>query len=108
MNTPTLHATIEYRRCAFAHSASIMVFEYANLDIDPERMSVIIGDKMDEEVSEYLYDPNDGYMDTCVRDQVFDFVSEFYLGHPWPRYRDHMDAELFDTNLRQAIDDHTL
>jgi hypothetical protein len=100
----TINASIDYRRCAFAHSASLMMESYCDLYISPEKMSIIIGKQMDDEVSVHLYDPNDDYMDTCVREEVADIVAMHYLGHPWPRYCDDYDVDLFMRNLTAAIE----
>jgi hypothetical protein len=80
----TIKADMDYRRCAFAHSASLMLQDWFALDISAEKLAEIIGDKMDHEASEYLYDPNDSHIDTNIRDEVADIVSNHYLGRNWP------------------------
>lgn len=99
-----ISADIEWRRCAFAHSASLMAKDWANLDITAETMSKIVGDQFDEEVSSLLYDPNDSFMDTVIRERVLDAVSRHYLGISWPRYKDQADIDQFDENLTAAIE----
>ena len=99
-----VYADMDYRRCSFAHCASNMFKEYTGMHINSARMEEIIGDKMDEEVSEYLYDPNDWMMDTNIREEVMDIISFHYLGHPWPRYIDRVDMSMFEENLMKAIE----
>ena len=103
----TADANMDYRRCAFAHSASLMLQDWFVLDITAKRLSEIIGDKMDYEVSEYLYDPNDPHIDTNIRDEVVDIVSNHYLGANWPRYRDKVDMNQFHEELKKAIENET-
>jgi hypothetical protein len=101
--TTGIYADMEYRRCSFAHCASNMMREYTGLMINSAVMASIIGNKMDEEVEEYLYDPNDWMMDTNIREEVMNMVSQHYLGHPWPTYGDNADMSLFETNLEEAV-----
>lgn len=100
----TIKAGMEYSRCAFAHSASLMLQDWFALDISAKKLAEIIGDKMDHEVSEYLYDPNDSHIDTNIRDEVADIVSNHYLGRKWPRYRDKIDMNEFYKDLKESIE----
>lgn len=103
----TTNANIDYRRCAFAHAASLMFEEYTELQITPKKMSEIIGTQMDDEVEDFLYDPNDSFMDTCVREEVLDIISRHYVEHPWPRYLENVDMTVFAENLEEAIENET-
>lgn len=100
----TIKADMNYRRCAFAHSASLMLQDWFALDISAEKLAEIIGDKMDREVSEYMYDPKDSQIDTNIRDEVADIVSNHYLGRNWPRYRDKIDMDEFYKDLKESIE----
>lgn len=100
----TIDANMDYRRCAFSHSASLMFRDWFALDITAKTLSEIIGDKMDHEVSEHLYDPNDPNIDTNIRDEVADIVSNHYLGVNWPLYRDKIDMNQFYKELKKAIE----
>lgn len=105
--TDTIKADMDYRRCAFAHSASLMLADWAGLNISAKTLSEIIGDKMDYEVSEYLYDPNSPYIDTNIRDEVLNIVSHHYLDVRWPRYCDKIDMNKFYEDLKKAIENET-
>ena len=91
-------------RCNFVWSSSLMVKEYAGLNISAEMMNNIIADKFDDEWSKFEYDPKSPYMDTCVRDSIFNEVSLFFLSRKWPTYSDNADINAFVGELQNAID----
>ena len=91
-------------RCNFVWASSLMVKEYAGLNISAEMMNNIIVDKFDDEWSKFEYDPNSPYMDTCVRDSIFDEVSLFFLSRKWPTYSDSADINEFVSELQNVID----
>ena len=99
----TIDADMDYRRCAFAHNAQNMFYEYTGIRISAKTLSEIIGECMDNEVSEVLYDPNSPYMDTCIREQVLDMISEHYIGRSWPTYSEMADMNEFQIKLESAI-----
>ncbi len=92
------------RRCNFIWCAHNMMKEYAGIDIPAAKLDKIIGDKMDSEWQEYDYDPNDYSMDTSPREEVFDIIAEYYLGHPWPMYMDNADMTDYMIRLCAAIE----
>lgn len=100
----TVNADMDYRRCAFAHAASLMFEHRHGLKISPKKMSEIIGTNMDDEVEDILYDPNSPYMDTCIRECVNELVSKHYLGQSWPCYMDNADIKDFGDRLAEAIE----
>lgn len=91
-------------RCNFVWASSLMVKEYADINISTEMMNKIIADKFDDEWSETEYDPNSPYMDTYVRDSIFNEVSLFFLSREWPTYSDNIDVNSFIIVLQDAID----
>lgn len=99
-----IKADIEYRRCAFSHSASLMLQDWAGLNISAKMLSEIIADKMDHEVSECLYDSNSPYIDTVIREEVLDIVSNHYMKRNWPNYCDKIDISEFYTELKNEIE----
>lgn len=58
-----------------------------------------------EELADGSYDKSDDIfgLDTCVRDQLFDAVSMFYVGKEWPRNIDKVNFEEFHEELLQSI-----
>jgi hypothetical protein len=60
----------------------------------------------------YLAEIETGYeeaheygLDTCVRDDVFDNVSQYYIGETWPiGYETARDFDTFYSNLLSAIE----
>lgn len=58
---------------------------------------------MEDEYFNLDYDPNEVGLDTCVRERVYNIISEYFLGTPWPTYSERVDMDLFWINLDKSI-----
>jgi hypothetical protein len=99
-----IHYDKSARRCSFVWAAHNMLKDRAGLVINPQKLDTIIGDAMEYEWQDIVYDPNDYDMDTAPRENVFDLVSEHYLGHPWPMIMDNMDINDYFMRLEAEIE----
>lgn len=98
--------TLEYRRELLVGAATSTMGMYG-YDFSCETMAKIVGTKLDWEIEEedVLYDPGSPYMDTMVREAVFDCVSQYYLGRAWPTYAEHINLQEFQEKLAKAIEE---
>lgn len=99
-----MNNTLEYRRELLIGSATSTMNSHG-FDFSYDDMVKIVGTKLDWEIEEetVLYDPGSPYMDTMVREAVFDCVSQYYLGRDWPTYRERIDIDTFKEKLEKAI-----
>lgn len=95
--------TLEIRRTFLHGACRSMLRSYLNVDFTNIRE--IIRDHLDYEIEDedMIYNPNSSSMDTCIREAVFDCVSNFYLGRDWPTYGEKADIDQFMDNLMGAI-----
>ena len=87
----------------FMASAALVIEDYCGIKLPIEKVSEIIGDKMDSEWKTYEYNEVSPFMDTAPREDVMDIVAEHFLGRPWPTYGDNIDINEFWDNLMNKM-----
>jgi hypothetical protein len=87
----------------FIASAALVIEDYCGIKLSIEKVSEIIGDKMDDEWSEYEYDEVSPFMDTSPREYVMDIVAEYFLDRSWPTYGDWANMEEWFSSLYDAV-----
>lgn len=92
----------DYKLCSFIHCVKSMLKNEIGLNFKFEFLIDLLEDDMKYEYLEFDYDPNNSSMDTSPREHVFDLLSQKLLGHPWPSYKDKLDVDLFEKNLKEA------
>lgn len=92
----------------FIGSAVLVIEEYSRLKLSFEKVSEIIGNKMEDEWTDFEYDEVSIFMDTCARERVADIVSNYYLGRDWPSYYEKVDIEEFLELLEQKVKESEL
>jgi peptide methionine sulfoxide reductase MsrB len=102
----SLENTLEYRRELMIGSATATVNRYG-YEIPYETMVKIIGTELDWEIEEedVIYDAGSPYMDTMVREAVFDCVAKYYVGRTWPTYGERVDMDDFKEKLLKSIEE---
>ena len=87
----------------FLQSAVLSVKKRFGLDIGLEKLTVIIGDKMDHEWKEIHYKDASPYMDTYPCEQVVELIAKHYLGRSWPTYGDKINFDDFWNELQAKM-----
>jgi hypothetical protein len=86
----------------FLQSAVLSVEKSFGIKLSVEKMTQIIGNKMDSECKSYAYREVSPYMDTSPLEQIADIISNHYLGRPWPSYGEDIDMEKYFYTLLDA------
>lgn len=79
----------------FLQSAVLTAEASFGIKLSLEKMTKIIGNKMDSEWKTYKYDSVSQYMDTSPREQIADIIAKHYLGRSWPCYGEDIDMEKY-------------
>jgi hypothetical protein len=87
----------------FLKSAVLSAEESFGIKLSLEKMTQIIGDKMDYEWKSYEYSEPSPYMDTSPREQIAEIIAIYYLGRPWPCYAENVNMEEFYDQLEQKM-----
>jgi len=86
-------------------ASAVLVAEYEfGLKISLEKMTEIIGDKMESEWTAFNYSDVSKYMDTSPREEIADHIALHYLGRHWPTYGEKVDIHTFVADLRKKIE----
>jgi hypothetical protein len=91
------------RRENFIGSAALVIEDYCGIKLSVEKVSEIIGNKMDDELIFVDYKEVSPFMDTSPRERVMDIVAEYFLGRPWPSYGDRVNMEEWFSSLYDAV-----
>jgi hypothetical protein len=75
----------------FIASAALVIEDYCGIKLPIEKVSEIIGDKMDSEWKTFEYKEVSPFMDTAPREDVMEIVAQHFLGRSWPTYGDDID-----------------
>jgi hypothetical protein len=89
----------------FIGSAALIIEDYCGISLPLEKVSEIIGDKMEDEWNEYEYDEVSPFMDTSPREEVMNIVAEYFLRRSWPTYADRVDMEEWFSSLHDAVNE---
>ncbi len=97
--------TLADRRNLMIRSGSVFLKEHVGVEVSAEKLTIIIGDRLDWEVEDenVIYDPESPYMDTAIREYFMDYVAGHYLDTHWPCYCDKVDMKEFFAKLEAAI-----
>lgn len=87
----------------FMASAALVIEDYCGIKLPIEKVSEIIGDKMDSEWKNFEYNEVSPFMDTAPREEVMDIVAEHFLGRSWPRYGDNIDINDWIMSMNKAM-----
>jgi len=87
----------------FLRSAVLVLRDRYGIDLSYEKVAEIIGDKMEDEWTNFEYEDVSPYMDTSPREEIGEIVSMHYLGRSWPTYGEKVDMEEFYKNLDEKI-----
>lgn len=87
----------------FIASAALVIEDYCGIKLPIEKVSEIIGDKMDSEWKTFEYKEVSPFMDTAPREDVMDIVAEHFLGRPWPTYGNDIDINDWIMSINKAM-----
>lgn len=87
----------------FIASAALVIEDYCGIKLSIEKVSEIIGDKMDREWNTFEYSEVSPFMDTSPREEVMNILAEYFLGRPWPTYGDDLNMEEWFSSLYDAV-----
>lgn len=101
----TIILDLAARRNLLVRSGATFLKEHIDLNIDAEKLAVIIGENLDWEVEDEntIYDPESPHMDTAICEYIMDYVAEYYLNTYWPCNCDKVDMKEFFAKLEAAI-----
>lgn len=101
----TVTLDLAARRNLLIRSGAKFLKERLSLDIGAEKLAMIIGEDLDWEVEDedVIYDPESPYLDTAIREEIMDYVANYYLGTHWPCNCDKVDMNEFFAKLDAAI-----
>lgn len=87
----------------FLKSAVLSVKQRFGLNISLEKLTEIVGDKMDSEWQTFTYNEVSEYMDTSPCEDVADLICLHYTGAHWPTNGDRVDFNKFWDNLMNKM-----
>ena len=87
----------------FLKSAVLSVKQRFGLTISLEKLTEIVGDKMDSEWQTFTYNEVSEYMDTSPCEEVADLICFHYTGGYWPTYSDKINFNEFWDNLMNKM-----
>lgn len=87
----------------FLKSAVLSVKQRFGLDISLEKLTEIVGGKMDHEWQTFSYNEVSEYMDTSPCEDVADLICLHYTGAHWPTYSDKINFNEFWDNLMNKM-----
>jgi hypothetical protein len=87
----------------FLRSAVLVLQDRYDINLSYEKVAEIIGDKMEDEWTNFEYEDVSPFMDTAPREEIGEIVSMHYLGRSWPTYGEKVDMKDFHKNLTQKI-----
>lgn len=87
----------------FIGSAALVIEDCCGIKLSIEKVSEIIGDKMDREWNTFEYREVSPFMDTAPREELMDIVAEHFLGRSWPTYGDRVNMEEWFSSLYDAV-----
>lgn len=87
----------------FLKSAVLSVKQRFGLTISLEKLTEIVGDKMDHEWQTFTYNEVSEYMDTSPCEDVADLICLHYTGGYWPTNGDKVNFNEFWDNLMNKM-----
>lgn len=89
----------------FLKSAVLSVEERFGISIKLEKLTEIVGDKMDREWKNFEYNEVSKYMDTSPCEDVADLIAQHYTGGFWPTYSSKVNMADWFNDLVTKIEE---
>lgn len=87
----------------FLESAVLVAADFWGVNISLEKITEIIGDKMEYEWTAFTYKEASPFMDTMPREQIANHIAYHYLGRRWPTYADGANMDDWMSELLAAM-----
>lgn len=87
----------------FLESAVLVAADSFGINISLEKITEIIGNKMEDEWTDYTYDEVSPFMDTTPREEIANHIARYYLGRRWPTYADKANMDDWMAELLAAM-----
>jgi hypothetical protein len=87
----------------FLRSSVLVLHDRCGIDLSYEKVSEIIGDKMEDEWTNFQYEDVSPFMDTVPREEIANIICMHYLGRSWPTYGEKINMETFLDRLYEKV-----